>query len=150
MAERKPKASKTGRLADGKFAAGNPGKPKGARWRMSRAAEELMQGEADKLSRKCIDMALAGDSTALRLCMERIAPAPKERPIAIDLPEINGAEDHPSVIASIFAAVATGNLTTAEAQALSAVLEQHRRAVETATIISRIEALEGQHGQNDR
>ncbi len=49
---------------------GNPaGKPKGARSAVTLAAEALLDGEAEALTRKAIDMALGGDATAMRLCL---------------------------------------------------------------------------------
>ena len=52
---------------------GNPaGKPKGTRNKMTRAAEALLDGEAEALTRKAIKLAKAGDLTALRLCLDRI------------------------------------------------------------------------------
>jgi hypothetical protein len=125
------------------FAPGNPGRPKGARHRATIAAEALLDGEADKLTRKAIDLALEGDTVALRLCLERLVPPRKERPISVDLPVIEDAKDHPGVIASIFAAVAAGDITPGEAQSLAAVLEQHRRSIEIADVITRLDALEG-------
>jgi len=121
----------------------------GSRNRATLAAEALLDGEADAITRKAIDLALAGDTVALRLCMDRLVPPRKDRPVAIDLPAITGAADHPTVIAGIFDAVASGDLTASEAQALSAVLEQHRRAVETVEIIGRLEALEGRGADPD-
>ena len=56
------------------FEAGNPGRPKGARHKATLAAEALLDGEGDKLTRKAIDMALEGNGLALRLCMERLVP----------------------------------------------------------------------------
>jgi hypothetical protein len=38
------------------------------------AAEALLEGEAEALTRKAVDMALAGDAAALRLCLEGIVP----------------------------------------------------------------------------
>jgi hypothetical protein len=50
---------------------GNPdGRPKGARNRATIAAERLLDGEADTLTRKAIQLAQQGDTTALRLCIE--------------------------------------------------------------------------------
>jgi hypothetical protein len=72
----------------GKFAKGNPGQPKGSRHKHVLAIQDLLDGEAKTLGRKAIDLALAGDTTALRLCIERIAPARKESPVAFDLPKI--------------------------------------------------------------
>ncbi len=67
--------SNTGsRAADGKFRTGNRGKPKGARHRATLAALELLDGEAEALTRKAVELALEGDTTALRLCLERMAP----------------------------------------------------------------------------
>src|SRR5262245_41119418 len=45
------------------------GKPRGARHRTTLAAEALLDGEAEALTRKAVELALNGDSTALRLCL---------------------------------------------------------------------------------
>jgi len=135
---RKPRAGTRGRP----FKPGNPGRVPGSRNRATIAAEALLDGEAGAITRKAIEMALEGDTVALRLCMERLVPPRKERPVAIELPTITDAADHPAVIARIFDSVASGDLTASEAQALSSVLEQHRRAVETTEIIERLNALE--------
>ncbi|MET8524060.1 DUF5681 domain-containing protein, partial [Nocardioides sp. NPDC004968] len=51
---------------------GNPaGKPRGARHKVTLAIEALLEGEAGALTRKAIELGLAGDMTALRLCMDR-------------------------------------------------------------------------------
>ena len=73
---------------------GNPkGKPCGARNKITLAAEQLLDGEAEALTRKAIELALAGDTTALRLCMERVAPVRKGRPVRLDLPPVITASD---------------------------------------------------------
>ena len=71
------------------FEPGNPGRPKGSRNKATLAAEALLDGEAETLTRKAIDLANAGDTTALRMCIERILPARKDRPVSITLPPIN-------------------------------------------------------------
>ncbi|WP_443217147.1 DUF5681 domain-containing protein [Seohaeicola sp. 4SK31] len=68
---------KSGRNTDGTFGPGNPGKPKGARHKATQAALALLDGEAEALTRQAVTMALGGDTTALRLCLERIAPPRK-------------------------------------------------------------------------
>jgi hypothetical protein len=45
------------------------------------------------LTRKCIDLAKAGDVTALLLCMERLAPAMKSRAVHLSMPTIETAAD---------------------------------------------------------
>ena len=51
------------------FQRGNPGKPKGARHRVTTAAEALLEGEAEAITRKAIELAKQGDGPALRLCL---------------------------------------------------------------------------------
>jgi hypothetical protein len=69
-----------GRTRGRPFAPGNPGKPKGARHKATLAVDALLDGEADAITRKAIEMAKEGDTVALRLCLDRIAPARKDRP----------------------------------------------------------------------
>ena len=58
-------AKQGGRFQKGR--SGNPaGKPKGARHRATLAAEALLDGEAEALTRKAVELALAGDGIALR------------------------------------------------------------------------------------
>ena len=62
---------------------GNPsGKPAGARNKTTLAVEALLDGEAEYLTRKAIELAKAGDMAALRLCLDRIVPARKDRHVA--------------------------------------------------------------------
>ena len=108
---------------------GNPkGKPKGTRHKATRAAQALLEGEAEALSRKAVELALAGDTTALRLCLERIAPPRKDAPLRMDLPELYTAADAAGALRAIVAAVATGELTPSEGAALTGLVEADRRA----------------------
>ncbi len=143
MADPKPK----GRNRKGQFAPGNTGRPKGARHKATLACEALLDGEVEKLTRKAVDMALAGDVQAMRICMDRIAPPRKDRHVTFDLPKIDGAGDHPKALAAIMGAVAQGGLTPMEGQALAAMLAEHRKAIETSEIEARLAALEASHGQ---
>src|SRR5215207_2782727 len=93
------------------FQSGNPGKPAGARNRATVAAEALLDAEAEGLTRKCIDLALAGDTTALRLCLERIVPPRKSRPVQVALPPVEDAASARAASAALLAAVAAGELT---------------------------------------
>jgi Family of unknown function (DUF5681) len=84
---------------------GNPnGKPKGVRNRATLAAEALLDGEAEALTRKAIEMAMAGDVTALKLCLERLVPPRKERPLSFALPPFASAEDTAKAIDGVLAA----------------------------------------------
>ena len=110
---------------------GNPaGKPKGARHRATLAAEALLDGEAEALTRKAIELALAGDPIALRLCLDRILPPRRERPLRFVLPELRSVADASSAMAAILAAVASGDTCLAEAGELAKLVDAFIRAAE--------------------
>jgi hypothetical protein len=109
---------------------GNPkGRPQGCRHRATVAAEALLDGEAEGLTRKAIELALAGDTTALRLCIERILPARKDRPVQLQVPEIEGVEDLTKATMALVQAVAAGELSPTEAAEVAKLVEAHRRTV---------------------
>lgn len=123
---------------------GNPaGRPKGARHKTTLAIEALLEGEAEALTRKAVEMALAGDMQALRLCMDRLAPPRKDRSVTFDLPPIETLEDLPKATRALMAAVATGELTPAEAAELGKLVDAHVKAIEATDLNRRLEALEG-------
>ena len=124
---------------------GNPmGRPLGSRNKATVAAETLLDGEAEQLSRRAIDLAMAGDTTALRLCLERILPPRKDRPIHVDIPPIETSADALKALAKLLGAVTAGQLTPNEGQAAASLLETHRRTFEVEELEHRIEVLEAQ------
>ena len=133
---------KSGRNSDGTFGKGNPGKPRGARHKATQAALALIDGEGEALTRKAIEMALAGDSVALRLCLERLAPPRKDAPVRFDLPAMEGAESAASAMEAILASVSKGDLTPSEAGALAKIVEGYRKTLELTELEARIRALE--------
>ncbi|MFT6675934.1 MAG: hypothetical protein ACJAVM_002131 [Sulfitobacter sp.] len=132
------------RNTDGTFSAGNAGKPKGARHRVTLAVEAMLEGQQEALTQTAIDKALEGDVTALRLCIDRIAPIRKDAPVSFELPEIETAEEAANAARAILKAVAEGEVTPLEAASVMAVVEQFRRTLETTEIERRITALEAQ------
>ena len=94
------------------------------------------------MTRKAIELALDGDTVALRLCLERICPPAKERPISIELPDINGTDDIGTASNAVLASLANGELLPSEAAAVATLLEGRRKAIETEELESRITALE--------
>lgn len=140
--DRNSGAKTEGRNADGTFAPGNPGKPKGSRHRATQAIEAMLEGQQEALTQAAIDKALEGDVTALRLCLDRIAPARKDAPVSFDLPTIETAEDAAKAARAILKAIAEGDVTPLEAATVMAVVEQFRRTLETTEIERRITALE--------
>ncbi|MBB3610968.1 DUF5681 domain-containing protein [Rhizobium sp. BK602] len=132
----------------GRFTKGNPGKPKGARSQTTLAIEKLLGDEATKLTRKAIKAALAGDSTALKLCMERIAPVRRGRVVTVEnFPKVASAADVPGALSALLQAVARGDLTTDEADAIASLCSRYVTAVEAVEHEVRLKALEERIGK---
>src|SRR2546421_12842808 len=85
------------------------GRPPGARHKATLAAEALLDGESEALTRKAVEAALGGDMAALRLCLDRIVPAHPERPVNFQIPPLKSAADAAVAVAAISDAGAAGD-----------------------------------------
>ena len=122
---------------------GNPkGKPKGKRNKATMMAEALLDGQTEQLIQKAIEMALEGDTVALRICLDRILPPRRDRPIRLTLPPMQSAQDTVTAMSHIIEAATTGQIDPYQAQNLAALVENQRKAVETLDLEQRIAALE--------
>jgi hypothetical protein len=133
---------KCGRNADGTFGAGNAGKPRGTRHKATQAVLALLEGEANALSRKAVEMALAGDGVALRLCLDRIAPPRKDSPVTFAMPRMATARDAAQAAGAVLAAVADGDLTPTEGAQVMGLVDSFRRTLEVTELELRLAALE--------
>lgn len=130
-----------GKFKPGK--SGNPkGRPQGSRHKATLAAQALLDGEAQELTRKCIELAKAGNLVALRLCLERLIPPRRDRHISMKLPEVTEAADMPQALQVVMKAVAEGDITPGDGQTLTAMLEALRKGIELTTLEDRLRALE--------
>jgi Family of unknown function (DUF5681) len=130
-----------------KGTSGNPaGKPKGARNRATLAVEALLDGQAEALTQAAISKALDGDAAALRLCLDRIAPPRKGRPVTLDLPDAKDAATLDGAMAVLVRAMADGEVTPDEAATIASLFEIRRKTIETQEFETRLAALE-QGGQ---
>jgi hypothetical protein len=139
--KQRPQAFKPGK-------SGNPaGRPKGSRNKTTLALEALLDGEAEAITRKAVEMALDGDTTAMRLVMDRIMPPRRERPIMFEMPKMETAADAVKASAALVDAVAAGDITPSEAGELSKLVDGFTRAVELHEIQQRLDKLEAAQGQ---
>ena len=132
----------TGNTRGKPFKQGNPGRPKGSLNKVTLAIEVLLEGEAEKLTRKAIEVALGGDLTAIKLCLDRICPPRKSRTINIDLSETETISDISKAHALVVKGIGDGTLDPDEGQVLSNILEARRKVVETEKLEQRINVLE--------
>ena len=138
---------------------GNPaGRPIGARGKAALLAEQLFEGEAENIIRAAIDAAKEGDTTAVRLCLDRVAPRRRDRVVTFELPPLHSAASVLSALADIAAAVSGGDLTPAEGEAISRLLDRYLRTLDHVEFEQRLAKLErevggsgsnsGRNGQN--
>ena len=98
---------------------GNPrGRPSRAR-QAARVAEALIQRKTVPLANKALELALAGDRTLLRACLDRIAPPRREPPVDLDLPAIANRDDLRAAMRLVAEAAAAGTLSAAQSDALA-------------------------------
>ncbi len=132
-----------GRDTAGRFASGNAGRPAGARNRTTMAVLELLEGQAEALTQRAVELALGGDTTALRLCLERVAPPRKDAPVQFKLPQMTTARDAAQAAGAVLEAVSEGELTPGEGAQVMALVDSYRRTLEVTELEARVAALEG-------
>lgn len=130
---------------------GNPaGRPRGARNRMTVLMQELLEEDAEAIARKAIELAKDGDIAAMRMCLDRLAPARKGESIAFELPSLGKAADAVTAAAQIVAAVAAGELAPCEAADLAKVVDVYVQALATEGFEERLAKLEAAASQSSR
>ena len=121
---------------------GGPGRPVGSRNRASVLLDSLADDAAAEILGVVVAGAKAGDMRAAEVLLSRVWPIRKGRPVSLALPAIRTPADLVSALGAVAGAMADGDITPDEAQAVAAVLEAKRRAIETVDLETRIFALE--------
>jgi len=118
---------------------GNPaGRPRGARNKRTLAAESMFDRHGAEIIEKVTELAKAGDVVAIRLCLDRIYPRPRERPLALDLPPLTTAADAVAAMGAITQAVGDGDLGPQEAADLAKVVAGFSQTIAIAEIEARL------------
>lgn len=115
---------------------------------MSTPRDRLDQ-HANAIIEKLIERALAGDLTAIRICIERIIPRAKpDNGISFDLPQgrIDSGDNMLQISNNITQAVANGEMTIDEAEKLSEFLKHQRHYIGQAESKQKDEEWKKQRG----
>jgi hypothetical protein len=140
---RHPRTPQAIRLASPRgrpFANGNPGRQSGSKNRTTIVAAALLDGEADALVRKAVEVAKAGDVAMLKFLLGRILS--RERPIKLDLPPLNFADDAVEALGCIMRAVSDGRISPSEGSSVATLIDAYTRAIDMADVVKRVDALE--------
>jgi hypothetical protein len=122
---------------------GNPaGRPRGARNRRSLAAESMFDRDGPEIIEQLIKLAKEGDIAAIRLCVDRICPRPRDWPVSFELPPVSTAADAIAAIGVIMEAIGDGDLSPHEAAELAKVVAGLSHAIVTAELEQRLRGVE--------
>ena len=138
--------TETGSSKDTRFKPGKSGNPHGrragSRSKVLVALDTLGEDGAEEILKKMVEKAKEGDAVAARTILERVWPARKGARLSFDLPEVITAEDLPGAVGAITRQVADGEISPDEGATIVALLEAHRKAIETSELADRVAALE--------
>ena len=139
--ERIKRRKGTGQFTKG--TSGNPaGRPPGSRNQATLLLEALLDGESEKLIRKAIQLAFKGNLHALQLCLDRIYPPRRERPIHLPMPAAQSVQEISAALATVTTAIGEGQITPTEGGALANILAMQADILRPGDCERRLERLE--------
>lgn len=124
---------------------GNPaGRPKGAKDKRT-ALRDLLQPHAKDLVKRAVELAKAGDTTALRICLDRLMPPLRAREQTVEIAGLKGSLTEQGE--AVLKAMAAGEITPGESATLLQALAAQARVTEVDELEKRVAALEKTHGK---
>lgn len=139
-----PQRDKQGRFLPG--TSGNKkGKNPGTKNKATEAASVLLEGEAEKLTRKAVRMAMKGDTTAMKLCMDRIYPIRKSTVAPVVVSGFDEAKTIMEKAECVLAAVGSGQLAADVGTQLISALGSFGALKELHDFEERLKYLEQKH-----
>ena len=104
---------------------GNPaGRPIGSRNNAALMMDAMFEGDSEHLARRVIQKAIGGDTAAMKICLDRIGPRGRDRPMAFPLPTIAGPQDARTAADEIGGAIGAGAISPREALELLRVVDK--------------------------
>ena len=120
------------------FAKGNPGRKPGSKNKTTVLGQALLKEAEERLVRKAIELAEAGDGLMLKFLLDRILP--KER--CIHLPPMDHDCDPVERCEAILEAVCAGGIAPNEAAPLGSLVAGYARIIQFAEVDQRLHAIE--------
>ena len=121
---------------------GNPeGRPKGTTDRRTEL-RALLAPHAPELIQKLVDLALEGDTSAIKICLDKVIPNIKPTDEPVSIAEFSEAADLTAKGELVMAAVADGELTPDQGSSLQSIIAAQGRILEVNDLAERVAALE--------
>lgn len=125
------------------------GRPPGSRNKRTEF-QKLMEDHGEALIKQCQVMALKGDPTAMRLCMERLFPPAKPSNNRFRPPRVETVADVVEALSAIGREVARGRMSAQEGAAYAKILETQARVLLDQVYEKRLEVVEQGKGGDDK
>lgn len=135
----------------GRFLPGTPspnplGRPKGTS--QATLVRQLIEPHREELITRALELTRNADpfaaANALRICLERLAPAPRQEAEKIEVPGLAEAATFSEKCDAVIRAVAAGDVSAEAGERVLRLLDVYRKAHETDILERRIAALEAQ------
>ena len=114
-----------------KFRQGVSGNPKGKKagtLNKRAALVKCFDAHAEQLINKTVELALSGDTVALRLCIERLVPKITDRPATVIMPDLSAIETT-KIIPELLRSLAGQEISVSEFKNLLDILTAHDEEV---------------------
>jgi hypothetical protein len=136
----------TARARGRPFSHGNPGKPKGARNKVTVLAEKLVEGDVEDIVRSIIASAKAGNPAAIAAVARILLPERRGRSVTIDLGGelYHSASSLARATTAVLQAAFDGVVSAEEAQNFGIIISAAARSYELESLEDRVLALESE------
>lgn len=128
----------------------SPGRPKGQS--QATLVRVLIEPHRQQLVDRALELSKSTDAHAaigaIRVLLERLAPAPKQESEKVEVPGLAEAATFAGKCEAVILAVAAGDISADAGRSVLQLLDVYRKAHETDALAQRIEALE--RGQQAR
>ena len=122
---------------------GNPaGRPRKPRSNSTRAIQLLLDGEAQALTCKAVELALEGNTAALRMCLDRLMVPRRDRAVALAMQQVRDAGDLAPAMAAIMTAAGRGEISPGEGLGYARLVDVLLKAIDAHGFEQRLQELE--------
>ena len=121
---------------------GNPnGRPKGSKNKTAQFAKARLEEAQEAIVLEWINMALDGNPSAMKSCIDRLYPCSRSTPDGFELPPIQTIDDIQTALACLTDALARGDTDTETAGQLIKLIQLHRESFESSELAAELAEL---------